>query len=93
MVVGVCTLAIHLPFAHSLKEKRKVIKSLKDRLRARHNVSVAEVGDQELWQRAVIGIAAVGLAQSSLESLFQGIIGDIEARIPGAITDREIQFV
>ena len=93
MVVGICRLVIHLPFSRSLKDKRKVIKGLKDRLRGRHNISVAEVDSQELWQRAVIGIAAVGQGRSSLESLFQAIVGDIEARIPGEITDREIDFV
>ena len=61
MVVGICTLVIHLPYSRSLKDKRKVVKSLKDRLRARHNISVAEVDSQDLWQRAVLGIAAIGL--------------------------------
>ena len=49
-----------IPGSHSLKEKRKVVKSLKDRIRARYPVAVAETGDQDLHARALIGVAAVG---------------------------------
>lgn len=59
MIVGLCTLELYLPNGHSLKAKRQVLLSLKDRLRDKFNVSVAEVGDQELWQKAVLGIACV----------------------------------
>lgn len=59
MVVGLCIVELYLPNGHSLKEKRQVLLSLKDRLRDKFNVSVAEVGDQELWQKAVLGIACV----------------------------------
>lgn len=59
MIVGLCTVELYIPDGHSLKDKRQVLLSLKDRLRDRFNVSVAEVGDQELWQKAVLGIACV----------------------------------
>ena len=59
MIVGLCTLELYLPNGHSLKAKRQVLLSLKDRLRDKFNVSVAEVGDQDLWQKAVLGIACV----------------------------------
>ena len=59
MAVGVCTIELYLPDGYSLKSKRQVLLSLKDRLRDRFNVSVAEVGDQELWQKTVLGIACV----------------------------------
>jgi uncharacterized protein YlxP (DUF503 family) len=58
--VGVVTVALRIPESHSLKEKRRVVKALKDRLRSRFNVSVAEVDHQDLWQRATIGIVFVG---------------------------------
>jgi uncharacterized protein YlxP (DUF503 family) len=59
MIVGLCTIELYLPDSHSLKAKRQVLLSLKTRLRDKFNVSVAEVGDQELWQKAVVGIACV----------------------------------
>jgi uncharacterized protein len=59
MIVGLCTVELYIPDGHSLKDKRQVLLSLKDRLRDKFNVSVAEVGEQDLWQKAVLGIACV----------------------------------
>jgi len=60
MVAGLLQIDLHLPRAQSLKDKRSVLKSLKDQVRAHFNVAVAEVDPNELWQRATIGIATVG---------------------------------
>ncbi len=59
MIVGLCTVELYLPESDSLKAKRQVLLSVKDRLRDKFNVSVAEVGDQDLWQKAVLGMACV----------------------------------
>lgn len=59
MIVGLCTIELFIPDGHSLKAKRQVLLSLKDRLRDKFNVSVAEVGEQDLWQKAVLGMACV----------------------------------
>ncbi len=59
MIIGLCTVELYIPDGHSLKAKRQVLLSLKDRLREKFNVSVAEVGEQDLWQKAVLGIACV----------------------------------
>ncbi len=59
MIVGVCTVELFLPDGHSLKAKRQVLLSLKDRLREKFNLSVAEVGEQDLWQKAMLGLACV----------------------------------
>ena len=59
MVIGVCTVVLHIPGSESLKDKRRAVKSLKDRLHNEYNLSVAEVGDLELWQRATLGLAVV----------------------------------
>lgn len=93
MVVGVCTIEIHLPFSQSLKDKRRVLKSLKDRLRGRHNISLAEVDGQDLWQRSVLCIAAVSDKRPPLESLFHVILSEVEARIPGEIIGQDIQYL
>jgi hypothetical protein len=59
MVVGILRLTLYIHGASSLKDKRQVVRKVVDRLRGRFNVSVAEVGDNDVWQRAVIGIAAI----------------------------------
>lgn len=59
MIVGLCTVELHLPESQSLKAKRQILLSLKDRLRDKFNVSVAEVDAHDLWQKAVLGMACV----------------------------------
>jgi uncharacterized protein YlxP (DUF503 family) len=59
IIVGLCTVELFIPESQSLKDKRQVLLSLKDRLREKFNLSVAEVDGQDLWQKAVLGIACV----------------------------------
>lgn len=59
MIIGLCTIELFIPDAHSLKAKRQILLSLKERLRSKFNLSVAEVGDQDLWQKAMLGLACV----------------------------------
>lgn len=63
MIIAVATWDLHLPACHSLKEKRSVVKPLTTALRRTLNVSVAETGQQDLWQRAEITVAVVGTAR------------------------------
>ena len=60
MVVGVLCVEVHLPQALSLKDKRSVLKSLKDQVRGRFNIAVAELDPNEKWQRASLGFATLG---------------------------------
>ncbi|HJS67670.1 MAG TPA: DUF503 domain-containing protein [Nitrospiraceae bacterium] len=59
IIVGLCTVELFIPESQSLKDKRQVLLSLKDRLREKFNLSVAEVDGQDLWQKAVLGMACV----------------------------------
>ena len=59
IIVGLCTVELFIPESQSLKDKRQVLLSLKDRLRGQFNFSVAEVDRQGLWQKAVLGLACV----------------------------------
>ncbi len=59
MIIGLCTIELFIPDARSLKAKRQILLSLKERLRSKFNLSVAEVGDQDLWQKAMLGLACV----------------------------------
>ena len=74
MIVGVRTIELHIPGCRSLKEKRFVIKSLRDKLRARFNVSVAEVDHQNLWQRSTIAVVAVNESPAYVDGLFEKIL-------------------
>lgn len=63
IVVGLCTIELHIPQASSLKEKRSVLRGMLDGLRSRFNVSASEVEHMDLWQRATVGIACVSNSQ------------------------------
>ena len=60
LVVGVLELTLYLPENHSLKGKRAVLRSIKSRVQSKFNVSVAEVGEQDVWQTVVLGVAQIG---------------------------------
>jgi uncharacterized protein len=71
--IGVLTLEIVLQDAHSLKDKRRVVKSLKERLRGRFNVAVAEIDYQDLWQRALVAAVTVSSDQVQAETVLQAV--------------------
>lgn len=85
MVIGVIGWELEVFGCQSLKEKRRVVKSLKDRLHGRHNVSVAETGFQDLWQRAELTACAVGSDRRQVESVLSGadrlVSGEARVRI------------
>jgi uncharacterized protein len=72
-VVGVLTMELRIEHAHSLKEKRHVVKSLKDRLRNKFNVSVAEIDDMDLHNSAVIGVAALSASKDFATKVLQAV--------------------
>ncbi len=78
MVVGICQLDIRIPENHSLKGKRHVIRKLIEQIRHRFNVSISEVGDHDLWQRAQIGICTVGNDRRHINSSLDKIIDFVE---------------
>ena len=75
--IGVLTLDLQIEHSHSLKDKRQVVRSLKDRLRARFNVAAAEIDHQESWQRAVIGVVTLAGDRPRVEEVLQRV--EIEA--------------
>jgi len=78
MHVGVCTIDLRLPGNGSLKGKRRVIKSIVTRLSRQFNVSVAEVDDQNVWQRAVLGVACVSSSASYAHGQLERVVQWIE---------------
>jgi len=82
MVVGVLRLRMVVRGAHSLKEKRRVLKSLKDRLRNRFNISIAEIGDQDHHQSLELGVAAVGTDRRYVNGLLSGVVSAAATTTP-----------
>jgi len=95
MVVGILRINLSIPDAGSLKSKRHVLRKLIDRVKARFNVSIAEVGDNDLWQRAQVGISAVGNDRRFVNETLDKVLGFIEETCLAPVLhhDLEIQSV
>jgi uncharacterized protein len=76
--IGALALNLHIPAAQSLKEKRRVIKSIKDRVHARFNVSVSEIGELDKWQAASLGFAMISNDRDVISGNFERILALIE---------------
>lgn len=79
MVVGVCTVELWIPESQSLKDKRQVLHSVKDRLRGKFNLSIAEVDGQDLWQKAVLGMACVANDGNHVEQVLEQALNVIKS--------------
>ena len=79
MVVGLCTVELFISESQSLKDKRQVLHSLKDRLRGKFNLSVAEVDGQDLWQKAVLGMACVANDGGHVNQVLEQALNMIKA--------------
>jgi uncharacterized protein YlxP (DUF503 family) len=73
MPIAYLTLELRIEAAHSLKDKRQVLRSVKDRLRNSFNVSVAEIDGTDLWQRATIGVVSISDSRDYLEGLMRNV--------------------
>jgi uncharacterized protein YlxP (DUF503 family) len=93
MTIGVYTFELHLPQARSLKDKRQVVRRLKDRLRARHNVAVAESDEHsDLWQRGSLVVVSVAQGRDALVRLFEAIHREAEQGVPGQVIETGSDF-
>ncbi|GAV22123.1 DUF503 domain-containing protein [Carboxydothermus pertinax] len=93
MIIGVLTLELYIPQSQSLKEKRMVLKSITEKIKYHYNVSIAEVGNQNLWQRSTLALAAVSLKKDDLEKVFGKIENLIEQNGNVLITERVKEFI
>jgi len=91
--VGVLTLELSLPESHSLKDKRQTVKSLKDRLRTRYNVAVAEIDYQDLWQRALVSAVTVSGSHARAEQVLQSVERDAAALLGPALVDVTLEWL
>ncbi len=93
MPIGLLTLEIHIPDARSLKDKRQVLRSLKDRLRARFNVAVAELEYQETWQRAQVGIVSLSNDATHLEQSLRAVFDEAEQLLGRELVSHELELI
>lgn len=91
MFVGVLQAELSIPGAFSLKEKRSVLKGLLERLRREHSVSAAEVGDQDVWNRAVVGVAFVSNDARHAQSHLQQVVNRLEREREATLVDSQIE--
>jgi len=92
MVIGVLLVEIHFPQARSLKDKRRELAGLKDRLKNRFNAAVAEVDFHEMWQRTAIGIATLNRDRAVVDRTLDAVLRDLEGHIQGEILGAETQY-
>jgi uncharacterized protein YlxP (DUF503 family) len=93
MPVGLLTLEIQIEYAQSLKDKRQVLRSLKDRLRAHYNVAVAELAHQDLWQRSRVGIVTLSGDQTYLEESLTAIAAESENMLGRSLVSQKIEYL
>ena len=93
MPIGLLTLEIHIPDAQSLKDKRQVLRSLKDRLRARFNVAVAELDHQETWQRAQVGIVTLSDDAAHLDQSLRAVFDEAEQLLGRELVSHEMEII
>jgi uncharacterized protein YlxP (DUF503 family) len=93
MTVGSCKIELRIPGSGSLKDKRRIVKSLKDRLQGRFNIGIAEVDRLDEWQRATLGIAAVSNDARVVDEVLSKVVNWIEANGEVLVVDYEIDLV
>lgn len=93
MFVCVARVTLEIPAASSLKAKRQVLRRVTDRVKARFNVAVAEVEDNDVWQRAIIAMAVVGNERAHVNEQMDKIIHAIEEMYVAPVSGREIEIL
>lgn len=93
MFVGVLRLTFHIPHARSLKDKRRVVAKFRDRVRSRFDVSIAEVGEQDIHQRAVFGVSVVSGDASVCDSVLEQVARSAELAEDAVLTDRATEVI
>ncbi len=92
-VIALCTIDLIIHDSNSLKRKRRVLKSIRDRLRQKFNVSVAELDYQDLWQRALLGVASVGNDRAFLHRVLEQAVAMVEGMHLAEVVDYQIEML
>jgi uncharacterized protein len=93
MPVGLLTLELHIPDAQSLKDKRQVLRSLKDKLRREFNVAVAELEHHEAWQRSVVGVVTLSNEEKHLREVLQKVLDKADEILGSFLINQAIEII
>ena len=93
MIVGILTVELDIPDAYSLKEKRMVLNRVRDRLRQRFNVAVAEVGENDVWNVATIGVVTVSNEQRHANQMLSKVAEFLETVRDCEVADVSMEFI
>ncbi len=93
MVVGTMKIEFCLPENHSLKGKRKIVRSMVDKVKSRFNVAIAEVGSNDKWQKIELGIVAVGNDRRHIDSSLNHILNFLDLLYLAPIVNTEIEII
>lgn len=93
MKIASMRLELYIPGAESLKDKRRVIKSLIEKSRNKYNISIAEVDELDIWRKSVIAVAMISNDYSLVEKVFQQIINYIDTIYELELLDHQIEYL
>jgi uncharacterized protein YlxP (DUF503 family) len=91
--VGLLTLELHIAEAQSLKDKRQVLRSLKDRLRNQFNVAVAELDFEDMWQRSVVGVVTLSNEEHHVEEALQKVLAEADRILGPVLIAHAVDFL
>src|ERR1700736_4097509 len=93
MPVGLLTLELHIQHAQSLKDKRQVLRSLKDRLRAKFNVAVAELEHHDTWQRSVVGVVTLSNEEHQVQESLQHVLAEADNILGPLLVSHSVEVI
>lgn len=93
MVVGMMKITLHVHDNRSLKGKRKIVRSMVDKVKHKFNVSIAEVGSNDKWQRIELGVSAVGNDRRHIDSSLNNILAYMEGLYLAEIVDSSVEII
>lgn len=92
MTIGILEVTLHIPDSHSLKDRRKVVRSLKDRIRRKFNVSLAETDGQNTWQSCHLAFVTVAVQRGAVERELNRVLDVIDSEPAAQVTDHWIDY-
>jgi uncharacterized protein len=93
MIIGILQIVLYLPESHSLKEKRQIVKSIKDKVHHRFNVAIAEIGDLDLWQKARLGVCSLGNDRRQVNGRLDQVTNFVERMQVAVDMDFQIELM